>query len=164
MKRGRRFSRNAISFIAFTPVPAYEFRAGPRCRALARRHRLFGYDAANGTRYVARGPTPSPRRQISCLGRVVAFKVQCVAHFFLFGPQITKRVRIRRSLAAELDDHLDAVLRQCTGFARIVREQANPFDTEIAQDRGRQAKVPAVGLEPEGMIGLDRVDTASCSS
>src|SRR4051812_22616517 len=28
--------------------------------------------AANGTRYVARGPTPSPRRQISCLGRAFA--------------------------------------------------------------------------------------------
>src|SRR4051812_15763403 len=146
-----------ISFIAFTPVPAYEFTAGPRCRAFARRHRLFGYDAANETRYVARGPMPSPRRQISCLGRAFALKAQGMAHFFLLGPQITKRVRIRRSFAAELDDQLDAVLRQCTGFARIVREQTNPLDAEIAQDRSRQVEVPAIGLKPEGMVGLNRI-------
>src|ERR1700730_15869072 len=67
--------------------------------------------------------------------------------------------RIRRSFAAELDDQLDAVLHQSAGFARIVGEQTNPFDAEIAQDRSRQAEVPAIGLEPEGMIGLDRIDT-----
>ena len=98
--------------------------------------------AANETRYVARGPTPSPRRQISCLGRVFVFKAQGVAHFFLFGPQIRQRVRIRHSFAAQRDDQLDSVLRQSLGFARIVREQANPLDAEIAQDRCRQAEVP----------------------
>ena len=47
--------------------------------------------AANETRHVARGPTPSPRRQISCLVRALRLsKAQCVAHFFLFGPQIAQ--------------------------------------------------------------------------
>src|SRR3954454_18399974 len=100
------------------------------------------------------------RKEISCLLCAFALpKAQRVAHSLLFGPQIGERVRIRRNLAAEQDDHLDVVLRQCTGFARIVREQANPFDAEIAQDRGRQSKISAVGLEPESMIGLDRIDT-----
>jgi hypothetical protein len=48
--------------------------------------RLFGCTLPTPT------PTPSPRRQLSCLGRVFAFKAQCVAHFFLFGPQISERL------------------------------------------------------------------------
>jgi hypothetical protein len=46
-------------------------------------------------------------------------------------------MRVRRSFAGELSHYLDTVLRQSAGFARIVREQANPFDAEIAQDRSR---------------------------
>src|SRR5260221_2378897 len=64
-------------------------------------------------------------------------EAQCVAHSFFFGPQIREGVRIRRSLAAEHGHHLDAVLRQCARFARIVREQTNPLDPKIAQDRSR---------------------------
>ena len=109
--------------------------------------------------HVACSVTRWRRTQISRLVRAFGPpKAQCVAHSFLLGPQIGKRVRIRRSFAAELDDQLDAGLRQGGGFARIVREQANPFDAEIAQDRGRQSKISAVGLEPEGMIGLDCIE------
>src|SRR5438874_12154231 len=101
----------------------------------------------------------SQRTQVSW-GRALALsQTQLVAHFFLFGPQVANRMRIRHRLAAELGDHLDAAVCQSAGFAQIVREQANPFDAKIAHDRGRQAEVPAIGLEPEGMIGLDRVET-----
>jgi hypothetical protein len=65
-----------------------------------------------------------------------------MAHFFLFVPQVRKRVRIWRGLAAELGDDLDAILDQCAGFARIVREQTNPLDAETAHDRGRQIEIP----------------------
>src|SRR6202030_4027383 len=85
-------------------------------------------------------------------------EAQCVAHSFFFGPQIREGVRIRRSLAAEHGRYLDAVLRQCARFARIVREQTNPLDPKIAQDRSRQAEVPAIGPEPKGMIGLNRIE------
>ena len=52
----------------------------------------------------------------------------------------------------------NAAFGQRAGFARIVREQTNPFDAEIAHDRGREVEVPAIGLEPEGVIGLDRIE------
>jgi hypothetical protein len=148
-----------ISFIAFTPVPRLmSSELGLDAARLAGDIDCSVVIAANETRYVARGPTPSSRRQISCLGHVFAFKAQCVAHSFLFGPQITERVRIRRNFAVELDDHLDAVFRQGAGLARIVREQTNLFGAEIAQDGSRQAEVPAIGLEPEGVIGLDGIE------
>ena len=34
----------------------------------------------------------------------------------------------------EQDDHFNAVLRQCTRFTRIVREQANPFCAELFEN------------------------------
>src|SRR3954466_16015249 len=77
----------------------------------------------------AHSPGEIGRSVIAC--SVVAPKAQGVTHFFLFGPQIRRRVRIRHSFTAQLDDQLDSVLRQSHGFARIVREQANPFDAEI---------------------------------
>ena len=40
----------------------------------------------------------------------------------------------------------------------IVGQKANPADAEVTQDRGRQAEISAVGLEPEGMIRFDGVD------
>ena len=91
-------------------------------------------------------------------------EAQCVAHSFFFGPQILEGVGVRRSLAADHGNHLDAAFGQRAGFARIVREQTNPFDAEIAHDRGREAEVPAIGLEPEGVIGSTVSSPASCSS
>jgi hypothetical protein len=40
----------------------------------------------------------------------------------------------------------------------VCRQKANAPDAEVTQDCGRQAAIPAIGLEAEDMIGLDGVD------
>src|SRR5207302_7379543 len=96
-----------ISFIAFTPVPRLMssqlgFDAarlpGDIVRSVAIVAMKPGHVACRQTRW--------HRTHISRLVRAFGPpKAQCVAHSFLLGPQVGKRVRIRRSLAAEQDDH-----------------------------------------------------------
>jgi hypothetical protein len=76
-------------------------------------------------------------------------------HFLLLGLQVGEGVRIRQDFTGELGDHRDAMFRQSSGFARIVREQTNFFDAEIAHDRRGQAE--EIGREPQGVIGLNRI-------
>ena len=55
-------------------------------------------------------------------------------------------------------DNLNAGIGQSRSLAGIICEQANTLDAELVQYRGRQAEIPAVGLEAQGVIGLDGVD------
>ena len=66
-------------------------------------------------------------------------------------------MRIWHAFTGELRNHLDAIFRQSSAFARIVRQQTNFFDAKIAHDRGRQAEVSAVGFKAQRMIGLYRI-------
>ena len=98
------------------------------------------------------------RSEMSSVWSLFPAKAQCVTHSFFFGPQVSERVWSWRNFAGKPRDNLDAVLAKAHSLARIVREQANTLDAEVAQDRGRQAEIPAIGLEPQRVIGLDRVD------
>src|ERR1700722_3733211 len=91
-------------------------------------------------------------------GGIGGSKGKCVAHFFLLGPQIGQCVRARHGFAGEPNHDVDAVPGQGGSFARVVRQQANALDAEIAQDGGRKVDVPAIGAQTEGMIGLDRIE------
>jgi hypothetical protein len=93
----------------------------------------------------------------------MGLQAQRVPHFLFFGLQVGEGVRIWHGFTRELCGHLNAFLRQSSGFAWIVREQTNFFDAEIGHDRRRQAEIPEIGLESQRMIGLDP-RPESCSS
>src|SRR5205814_5047611 len=102
---------------------------------------------------------PVCTRAFCTLHTLVLFKGQCVPQLFFLGPQVSERVWVWRSFAGSLSDDLDIGLRQGARLMGIIREKANSADAEVMQDRGRQPEISAIGLEPESMIGLDRVET-----
>ena len=55
-----------------------------------------------------------------------------MSHLFFFGPQVGKGVWRSGGLAGNPSDNLDASVRQGAHLARIIRQKANPPDTEIA--------------------------------
>ena len=69
-------------------------------------------------------------------------------------------MRVGFDLAGELRDDLDTRGGQGAGLARVVREQSDPADEELAEDRRGQREVPAVRGEAQGVVGLDRVEAA----
>src|SRR5262245_26984346 len=90
--------------------------------------------------------------------RIGGFQVQRVSHFLFLGLQVGERVHRRLDLAGNPFGDFDAAILERTYLARIVGQQANAWNAKVAQDRGRQAEVPEVRLEPERMIGLDGID------
>jgi len=68
-------------------------------------------------------------------------------------------------LRRDLSDDFDTSIKQGTSLTGIIRQKTNSADAEVVQDCGRQAEIPAIGLETQGMIGLDGIPSpASCSS
>src|SRR6266700_335907 len=86
-------------------------------------------------------------------------QVQRVSHFLLLRLQIAQRVHRRTDLAGKPRDHLDACVAERARLARIIGQQANAFNAMVVEDRRRDAEVSEISLEPERMIGLDRVDS-----
>src|SRR3954468_9853147 len=87
------------------------------------------------------------------------FQAQRMSHFLFFGLQVGERMRRRADLAGKAFDDLDAALAERAHLAWVIGQQANARNAKVVEDRGGQAEVPEVGLEPERMIGLDRVDS-----
>ena len=56
---------------------------------------------------------------------LAAIEHKSVRHFFLLGLEVSERVRIWHAFTGELRNHLDAIFRQSSTFARIVRQQTN---------------------------------------
>src|ERR1700757_5264201 len=100
-----------------------------------------------------RGTLPSCL-ETSCVHAAIEESVRL---FLLPGRQMSERVRISRGFTGDLRNHLDAMFRQSSGFAWIVREQTNFLDAEVAHDRRWQAEVPEIGLDPQRVIGLYRI-------
>src|SRR5437588_5098428 len=96
-------------------------------------------------------------RGIRILRVFVLSQAQVVPHPLPLGPQVRKGVRGRRDLAGDLGDR-DTRGGQRAGLVRIVREEANSPNTKLVQDRGGQAKVPAIRPEAQGVVGIDRVE------
>src|SRR5215475_7661621 len=86
------------------------------------------------------------------------FQAQRVPHFLFFGPQVGERMHRRPDIAGKPFDDLDAAVAERAHLARIIGQEPNARDAKVVKDRGRQAEIPEVRLEPERMIGLDRVD------
>src|SRR6266545_6864248 len=84
---------------------------------------------------------------------------QGVSHFLFFGLQVGKRMRGRADLAGKPFYDLDAGVAERAHLAWVIGQQANAWNAKVVEDRGRQAEVPEVRLEPERMISLDRVDS-----
>ena len=78
-------------------------------------------------------------------------------HLLLLGSQVRKRVRGRRDLAGNLGNR-DTLGRQRAGLVRVVREEANSLNAKLVQDRGGQAKVPAIRPEAQGVVGIHGVE------
>src|SRR3989442_11209876 len=57
--------------------------------------------------------------------------VQRVSHFLLLRLQIGQRVHRRTDLAGKPRDHLDACLAERAHLARIIAQQANPFNPRV---------------------------------
>src|SRR6202008_1503351 len=65
----------------------------------------------------------------------------------------------RADLAGKLLDDLDAAIAERADLAWVIGQEADAWNAKIVEDRGRQAEVAEIGLEPERVIGLDRVDS-----
>src|SRR6516225_9139938 len=85
-------------------------------------------------------------------------QAQGMPHFLFFRLQVGERMRRRPDLAGNPFDDLDAGGGERAHLAWIIGQQPNARDAKVVKDRGRQAEIPEVRLEPERMIGLDRVD------
>ena len=85
-------------------------------------------------------------------------QAQGVTHLFLLGTQVGQGMRRRRGFARKPLHDLDTRVGQREKLARIIREQANPADTKVVQDCGRQAEISAVRPEAQRVIGVDRVE------
>ena len=48
--------------------------------------------------------------------------------------------------------------RTTRDLVRIVRQEANPADAKLVQDRRGQAEIPVVCLKAQGMVGVDGVE------
>src|SRR5215510_5277945 len=68
-------------------------------------------------------------------------------------------MRRRADLAGKPFDDLDAAVAERAHLAWVIGQQANAWNAKVVEDRGRQAEVPEIRLEPERVIGLDRVDS-----
>src|SRR5262249_32334366 len=97
----------------------------------------------------------SPRRR-SGFGNAQA---QGMPHFLFFRLQVDERMRRRADLAGKPFDDFDAAVAERAHLARVIGQEPNAWNAKVVEDCGRQAEVPEVGLEPERMIGLDRVDS-----
>ncbi len=85
---------------------------------------------------------------------------QRVAHPILLGAQVGQRMGRGLDLAGKLRDDLDTGGGQGAGLARVVREQADPADEELAEDRRGQREIPAVRGEAQRMVGVHGVEAA----
>src|SRR6516225_2913949 len=85
-------------------------------------------------------------------------QAQGMPHFLFFRLQVGERMRRRPDLAGNPFDDLDAGGAERAHLAWIIGQQPNARDAKVVKDRGRQAEIPEVRLEPERMISLDRVD------
>src|SRR5262249_43112690 len=81
------------------------------------------------------------------------------APFSVFRLQVDERMRRRADLAGKPFDDFDAAVAERAHLARVIGQEPNAWNAKVVEDCGRQAEVPEVGLEPERMIGLDRVDS-----
>src|SRR6516162_6435356 len=77
----------------------------------------------------------------------VGFQAQRVLHLLLFGPQVGERMRRWPDVARKPFDDLDATVPERVHLAWVIGQQANARNAKVVEDCGRQAEVPAVGLE-----------------
>src|SRR5215468_7474222 len=56
-------------------------------------------------------------------------------------------------------DDLDAAVLKRVHLAWVIGQQANAPNAKVVEDCSRQAEIPEVRLEPERVVGLDRVDS-----
>jgi len=83
-----------------------------------------------------------------------------VPQFFLLSLHITFGVLARCDFAGHPFGHSDPGALQRSNFVGIVGQQARLLNTERLQDFGWQLEFAVVGLEPESLIGFDRVQSA----
>ena len=67
-------------------------------------------------------------------------------------------MRRSSSLAGNLRDNFDTGIQQSATLLGVVCQEANSANAKVTQDCRRQAKIPAIGLESQGVVGFDRVD------
>ena len=81
-----------------------------------------------------------------------------MAHSFLFGPQVSDRVRRWRNFARDLSHDFNARVFQRSSLVRIVRKQPNSFDAKLPQNRRGQTEIPAVSRKSERKIGIHCIE------
>src|SRR5262245_65712329 len=84
--------------------------------------------------------------------RALRRESQGVAHSLFFRLQVDERMRRRADLAGKPFDDLDAAVAERAHLAWVIGQQANAWNAKVVEDRGRQAEVPEIRLEPERVI------------
>src|SRR5205807_9583614 len=86
--------------------------------------------------------------------------MQPVAELIPLGGQIPPVLRMRRHLDRHLLGHLQPVRAQARDLLRVVRQQADGGEAELAEDLVADPPLPFVGAEAEREAGVDRVVAA----
>jgi hypothetical protein len=81
-----------------------------------------------------------------------------VAHFFLFGLEVSSVVRICSGSDRELLHDFDIVGFEADDLAGVVGKKTDFVDAEIGEDLGTEAVVAKVHGEPKAFIGLHGVE------
>ena len=83
-----------------------------------------------------------------------------MAELLLLGPEVSDVAAPRRHLERHALDDVDAVALQPGDLARVVGQEPDALDAEIAQDLRADPVVARILLEPELQVGLDGVPPA----
>ena len=82
-----------------------------------------------------------------------------MSHLLALGFQVARVVRIGLHANRHLLDDFQAVAFQPDQFFRIVRQQPDGFQAEIAEDLCAETVFAQIHVEAEFFVGLDRVVT-----